>query len=121
MLYQSNILTNLLKEFISIWCFQVNAGKMESASEKWMLIVGNLALKQVSHVSFPDYLQSVTLPTLSQHHVHLTASGHSARPAGLHDGGSAGLDGRRTDAGSSRGAVVFGQCFHRLHGFTAAG
>lgn len=33
---------------------------MEPAGEKWMLIVGNLALKQVSRVSSPDYLQSVT-------------------------------------------------------------
>lgn len=40
-----------------MWCCQVNTGKMESAREKWMLIVGNLALKQVRYV----HLRKATL------------------------------------------------------------
>lgn len=31
---------------------QINVGKMESAREKWNLIIGNLALKQVGNYMF---------------------------------------------------------------------
>lgn len=41
--------TSIFIELIHICCVQVNTGKMESSREKWMLIVGNLALKQVHY------------------------------------------------------------------------